>query len=504
MSSDVILRIEGISKEFPGVKALSDVSFNIQRGEIHAIIGENGAGKSTLMNILFGEYAPTAGNLLLKGNQITLDSPRDAQQRGIAMVHQELSLALKLTIAENIYQGRLPKKRSGLIDYKKLYTCASAVLKKVGLEHINPRTKLININHSQQQQVEIAKALSLNATLLILDEPTSALTPNEADMLLGIMRNLQKEGVTMLYISHKLEEVLAISDTVTILRDGLLVKSVPTSEIDMQGMISSMVGRDLEDGFVRSTYKADYSNTRTVLEVKNFYMGTSVIDVSFTLYEGEVLGIAGLVGSGRSELLQGVFGADKKDSGQVRIQGEPVAIHHCSDAIAQGLALVPEGRKSQGLFLQFNVLENTTILTLKSFIGRLGLLSKKAEKRQAGQYCKQLRVKTPSLYQKIINLSGGNQQKTIIARCLMNTPKVLFLDEPTQGIDVGAKKEIYEIIDTLAKEGVSIVMVSSEMPEILSLCDRIITMHEGRLTGEVLHAEATEEQVMTLAAGQVG
>ncbi len=502
MDCNSILRIDGISKEFPGVKALSSVSFDVVKGTVHAIVGENGAGKSTLMNILFGEYTPTEGKLFFEGTPVVFDSPRDAQKQGIAMVHQELSLAAKLSIAENIYQGRLPKKRGGLIDYKQLYKQSESVLKKVGLGHINPRKKVSDINHSQQQQVEIAKALSLNAKVLILDEPTSALTPNEAKILLSVMKKLRYEGVTMLYISHKLEEVLSISNQITILRDGALVKTVASEHIDIAGIISSMVGRDLEGGFRRKKYTKYGDSDKPILEIKHFYSNTSVINANFTLYPGEVLGIAGLVGSGRSELLQGIFGGDKKDSGDIYIEGRKVIINSCRDAIRNGIALVPEGRKTQGLFLNFSVLKNTTILKLKSFVGWSGLINRKSEREQARIYCTRLRVKTPTLQQKIVNLSGGNQQKSIIARCLMNTPKVLFLDEPTQGIDIGAKKEIYEIIDSLAQAGTSIIIVSSEMPEILSLCDRVITMHEGRITGEVYYDTATEERIMALASGQ--
>ena len=361
-----------------------------------------------------------------------------------------------------------------------------------------------NINVSQQQQVEIAKALSQNARFLILDEPTSALTPNETKVLFEIMADLKKKGFTMLYISHKLDEIMSISDRITVLRDGKYIGTLVTKETTITNMISMMVGREYSGGYTRAHYMDDddYAKAKPLMEVKNLSVKGKVEDVSFTLYEGEVLGLAGLVGAGRSEVLQAVFGADPRVSGQVFVNGEELTRKNTSEAIKHGLGLVPEGRKTQGLYLKFSVEDNMTIVWLNSTLKSLGLINSKSEAEHAQAYRERLRVKTPSLEQRIVNLSGGNQQKAIIARWLMNEPKILFLYEPTQGIDVGAKNEIYEIIDELAASGVSVVMVSSEMQENISLCDRIVVLYEGKITGTIRHEQANEKSVMALMSGQ--
>lgn len=499
MSDKVIYSIDHVTKRFPGVVALNDICMDIREGEILAVVGENGAGKSTLMNILSGAYEPSEGNLVFDGQKLQNLNPIAAQQMGIAMIHQELSLSNALSIAENIFQGRLPKNKAGLLDKGKLYRDSMELLKQVGLEHMDPRTLVRDINVSQQQQVEIAKALSLKARLLILDEPTSSLTPKEANILLDIMRNLQKKGITMLYISHKLDEVLRISNRIAVFRDGCLIQILQTEETRINDMISLMVGRKYSGGFVRDSYmeEKDYENRKPVLEVEHLNVGNKVKDVSFTLYEGELLGIAGLVGAGRSEILQAVFGADHRDSGVIRIKGKEVKMQSTVEAIENKMALIPEGRKSQSLFLKFTVKENISIVFLKKVLNRLGLNIGGGERKVARDFVSRLRIKTPSIDQKIVNLSGGNQQKAVIARWLVQEPDILFLDEPTQGIDVGAKNEIYEIINELSRKGTSIIMVSSEMQENLSLCDRVITMYEGKQTGELYHKELTEESVMS-------
>ncbi|MEG2710510.1 MAG: sugar ABC transporter ATP-binding protein [Clostridia bacterium] len=504
MGEKIICKIEHIAKEFPGVKALDDVSFDVIEGEIHAIVGENGAGKSTLMNILSGVYKQTKGRVIFDGREVHLDAPIAARALGIAMIHQELSLSATLSIAENIFVGRLPKGPLGLIDAKKLKADSRALLDEVGLSQIDPQTPVRAINVSQQQQVEIAKALSQDARFLILDEPTSALTSKETHILFDIMQKLKAKGFTMLYISHKLDEVMQLSDRVTVLRDGKYIDTLITRDTKIGDMISLMVGREYSGGYAREAYmsRADYASARPVLEVKNLSVNEKVHDVSFTLYEGEVLGLAGLVGAGRSEILQAVFGADPKKSGQVFVEGVEMTAHTTREAISHGIGLVPEGRKTQGLYLKFSVERNMTIVWLNSLLKCLGIIRAGKEHDAAQTYRDKLRVKTPSLAQRIDNLSGGNQQKTVIARWLMNQPKILFLDEPTQGIDVGAKNEIYDIIDTLAKSGVSVVMVSSEMQENMSLCDRIVILYEGRVTGEVYHADATEKNIITYMAGQ--
>ncbi len=504
MSEKIICSISHICKEFPGVKALDDVNFDIREGEIHAIVGENGAGKSTLMNILSGVYKPTSGKIIFDGEEVSPNAPIEASALGIAMIHQELSLSHTLSVAENIFQARQPKGKLGLINKKKLYADSRALLDQVGLKGMDPSTLIRNINVSQQQQVEIAKALSQNARFLILDEPTSALTPNETKVLFEIMAELKAKGFTMLYISHKLDEIMSISDRITVLRDGKYIDTLVTAETQISEMISLMVGREYSGGYTRAHYMDDndYANAKPLMEVKNLNVKGKVHDVSFTLYEGEVLGLAGLVGAGRSEVLQAVFGADPRVSGQVFVNGKELTKKNTGEAIKNGLGLVPEGRKTQGLYLKFSVGDNMTIVWLNSLLKSLGIINNRSENKNAQEYREKLRVKTPNLEQKIVNLSGGNQQKAIIARWLMNEPKILFLDEPTQGIDVGAKNEIYEIIDNLAATGVSVVMVSSEMQENISLCDRIVVLYEGRITGEVRHEDANEKSVMALMSGQ--
>ena len=500
MTDNIICKINGISKNFPGVKALDNVSFDVAEGEIHALVGENGAGKSTLMNILTGVYQPTSGTIHFDGRDVHFANPRQAQAAGIAMIHQELSLSPALSIAENIFQGRLPKNKLGLVDYKKLFSGAGIYTREVGLHGISVETLIRDINVSQQQQVEIAKALSQNAKLLVLDEPTSALTTNEADTLLHIMRELKKKGITMLYISHKLNEIMEISDRVTVLRDGCYIETMKTKETAIEQMISLMVGRTYNKIGMRANFIGDYSGKAPVLEVENLNSGGKIKNVSFKLYQGEVLGLTGLVGAGRSEVLQAIFGADKCDSIHTRVFGKQCRIHTCYDAVRLGIGLIAEGRKQQGLFLKLSVGENMSIVNLPEMKNLLRLISPRKENRRVDEYIARLKVKTPGSAQIINNLSGGNQQKAIIARWLMNSPKILFLDEPTQGIDVGVKKDIYDIIDTLASQGVSIVFVSSDMQEILSLCDRVLVMYEGEITGELTHHEATQDKIMALAS----
>lgn len=502
MNEKTIYKITGVTKEFPGVKALDNVDLEIREGEIHAILGENGAGKSTLMNILSGVYTPSAGRIEFDGQQVKLKSPLDAQRIGIAMIHQELSLSGALSIGENIFQARLPKKKTGFLDIGKLRQDSHRYLQEVGLGELDPDIKARDINVSQQQQVEIAKALSMNSRVMILDEPTSSLTVGEANRLFEIMLGLKSKGITMLFITHKLDEVMRISDRFTVFRDGCKIGTCNTADSSMEDMITMMVGRQYSKKYVRDRYMTDYSKAKKVLEVEHLNVPTKVFDVGFELYEGEILGITGLVGAGRSEVLQSVFGADKRDGGIIKIDGKEVSIKSTLDAIKNGMGLVPEGRKQQGILGKLSVKSNVSVVNLRYIRGKLGFLSKKQEEAKVINYASRLSIKTPTLEQKITKLSGGNQQKAIIARWLMNNPKILFLDEPTQGIDVGTKTEIYKIIDSLAKMGLSIVMVSSEMVENISLCDRIIVMYEGRVTGEILHQEASEDRIMTYASGQ--
>jgi ABC-type sugar transport system ATPase subunit len=505
MSGTIICQINAVTKIFPGVKALDGVSFSVHEGEIHALVGENGAGKSTLMNILSGAFSQSSGEIKFCGNTVNFTTPKQAQDAGIAMIHQELSLAPSLSIGENIFQGRLPKNRAGLIDYKKLNADAQVLMNEVGLTSVNAEVLVRNINMSQQQQVEIAKALSQGAKMLVLDEPTSALTTNEAETLLSIMRELKSKGITMLYISHKLAEIFKISDCITVLRDGTYIDTVETKNTSINQVISMMVGRSYnKTDEMRTRFMTDYNGVETVLEVCNLNSGNKIHDVSFKLHAGEVLGLTGLVGAGRSEVLQAVFGADPCDSISVKFNGKECTIKSSQDAIKHGIGLIAEGRKQQGLFLKLSVGENMSLVNLWNLKNKLGLISTRKESRVIDDFINTLSVKTTGAAQKISNLSGGNQQKAIISRWLMNKPKVLFLDEPTQGIDVGVKKDIYDIIDKLASEGVSIIFVSSDMQEILSLCDRILVMYEGYISGELLHADATQDKIMALASNHTG
>jgi ABC-type sugar transport system ATPase subunit len=496
MSEDIICRIVNVTKVFPGVVALNNVSFDIKKGEIHAIIGENGAGKSTLMNILSGVYYPDEGHIEFEGNVIKFRDPRHAQHTGIAMIHQELSLSRYMSVAENIYQGRMLTKSFGFIDRKKMISECRKYLTTLGVDNIDPRVLVKYLSVSQMQLIEIAKAVSLNAKLLIMDEPTSSLTTGEITLLLKIMKSLKNEGVSILFITHKLEEVLEIADRITVLRDGSYIDTLQKDDATLEKMVSLMVGRNFEKKAHRE-FIQDYSDREVILEVQNLSSSDRVKNVSFKLYKGEVLGLTGLVGSGRTELLQSIFGMEKMASGKVLINGKEVKINHPADAIKLGLGMIAEDRKEQGMLLKLSVQDNMTIVHLKELSSALQFINKKRSKEISNKYINLLSIKTPSLKQISKNLSGGNQQKTIIARWLMNQPKILFMDEPTHGIDVGAKAEIYKLIDELSKMGVSVILLSSELPEVLALCDRIMVMHHGQLKGILHHQEADQVKIMS-------
>ena len=503
MSENILIKIENISKSFPGVNALSNVSFDVLRGEVHAVVGENGAGKSTLMNILSGVYPPNAGKIYLNGLEASFRDPRNAQEMGIAMIHQELSLALNLSVMENMFIGRLNRNKFGFIDNNKNYDMCRNVLDSLGIDNIRPDALIKELSVPYMQMVEIGKALSLNAKLIIMDEPTSSLTQKETETLFATIRNLKSRGVSILYISHRMEEIFEIADRVTVLRDGVLIRTLVTAETTPKEMVSFMVGRE----FNNSVYK-DNSRTREkdvpLLEVKGLSSGKKVNNVNFSLYPGEILALTGLVGAGRSEVVQTIFGMYRKDCGEILMYGEEIEIKSPYEAIKKGLGLVPEDRKLQGLFPGMSVRENITIANLPNLC-RMYFIMKGKESEKSDRYIETLRVKTPmGPEQKVRFLSGGNQQKTIIARWLLNNPKVLFLDEPTHGVDIGAKAEIYEIIQALARDGVGIVLISSELPEVLMLADRILVMYGGSIAGELTHNEATQELIMEYATNQRG
>jgi len=499
-----ILEMRSVSKEFPGVKALDGVTFDLREGEFHALVGENGAGKSTLMKVLSGVYpfGTYSGDIIVEGNVKQFQNIRQAEEAGIAIIFQELSLVKELTVSENIFLGREPA-RFGIINWSELYRKASALLKDLHLP-INPRTKIGTLGIGQQQLVEIAKALSQNARILVLDEPTAALTETEVETLFEILRKLKSRGVGMIYISHKLDEVFAMSDRVTILRDGKTVGTHDTRDLDKEKVISLMVGRDVGDIFPKTAHKFG----ETAFEVKNVTAYDSdnesrktVDDVSFNVRKGEVLGIAGLMGAGRSELLMTIFGAwQGKTAGEVFVEGVKASINSPSEAIKNGIGFVTEDRKRFGLILEQTISDNMTLAGLKQVSG-VFLTNRSRETVAAKGAMSSLKVKANSVVTVAGTLSGGNQQKVVLGKWLLTKPKVLFLDEPTRGIDVGAKQEIYAEINKLAKEGLAIVMVSSELPEILGLSNRVIVLHEGKITGEFSKNEATPEKVMAAATG---
>ncbi len=506
IGADYILEIENVTKEFPGVKALSNVSFKVKRGEIHGLCGENGAGKSTLMKILAGVYPYESyeGHIYLDKEELkfTHSSIRQAIEKGIAIVYQELALAPQMTVGENIFLGREPNKK-GIINWYQLYSKTKEILTKYKLD-IPFSAKVADLSVGRQQMVEIAKALSENAKILILDEPTSALTEAEVDTLMDILQTLKDNGVTCIYISHKLEEFFRITDSITILRDGMVVDTVKTSETTTEKVIAMMVGREMKERFpLRNRKIGD-----VVLEVKNLTAYDPLTpdrkrldNISFTVHSGEVLGIAGLMGSGRSELVTTIFGEYGINiSGTVKLQGKEVHIRSAREAMNNHISLVPEDRKKMGLILMQSVVKNISLPNIKRF-STLFKINEYKELQECKSYAEYLSIKTPSLHTIVNSLSGGNQQKVVIAKWLMSEPKLLILDEPTRGIDVGAKYEIYKLINKLAEDGVAIIMVSSELPEILGMSDRILVMHEGKCTGILTREEATQEKIMTLAAG---
>jgi D-xylose transport system ATP-binding protein len=499
-----LLEMRDIVKEFPGVRALDGVSFAVEAGEFHALVGENGAGKSTLMKVLSGVYpfGDYAGEIFIDGTERRFRGIRDSEDAGVAIIFQELSLVKELTVGENIFLGKEPS-RIGVIDWPKLYHGAAKLLEELHLP-IDPRTETGRLGIGQQQLVEIAKALSKNARILVLDEPTAALTGSEVETLFAILRKLKDRGVGMVYISHKLDEVFAMADRVTVLRDGKTVGTDAVAALSPEAVIAKMVGREVGDIFP----DAAHERGATVLEVRglsaySLEKARKLVDnVSFSVRAGEVLGIAGLMGSGRTELLTAIFGAwPGRVEGEILLHGSPVRIDSPADAIRRGIGFVTEDRKRYGLILDQTILDNMTLAGLRRIGGNL-LTDRSREAAAVQGPMKSLRVKANSPLTVAGTLSGGNQQKVVLGKWLLTNPRVLFLDEPTRGIDVGAKQEIYGEINKLAREGLAIVLVSSELPEVLGLSDRVIALHEGRLAGEFSRAEATPEKVMAAATGQ--
>lgn len=496
MGERYLLSIRNVTKAFSGITVLNKVNLNIHEGSIHALMGENGAGKSTLMKCLFGIYIQDEGEFYLNGVQFNFQDPKHALENGISMVHQELNQVLQRNVSDNIWLGRYPKKR-GFIDEKKMQEDTLKLFHSLNIE-VDPRKKMSDLSVSQRQMVEIAKAVSYNAKVIVLDEPTSSLTENEVEKLFEIMRTLKNQGVGIIYISHKMEEIFTISDEVTVLRDGELVGTHFTKDLDMDKIIKMMVGRTLNQRFPKlpECHGADY------LEIKNLSTeyAPKVYNVNFTLRKGEILGIGGLVGARRTELVEAIFGARTKASGEIILDGIPITINHPGDAIKYGMALITEERRVTGLYPTNTIRFNMTIANITTYKNKLGLLSEARMIVDTDTQIKNMRIKTPNQLELIRALSGGNQQKVIIGRWLLTNPNILLMDEPTRGIDVGAKFEIYQLMIKLINEGKSIIMVSSEMPELLGVSHRIAVMSNGRLAGVVNSKETTQEDIFKLSA----
>lgn len=486
--------MRGIVKEFSGVRVLDGVSFQLSRGSVHALMGENGAGKSTLMKILCGIYPATEGEIFMDGKAAEIHSPIDAKRLGIAMIHQELSAFHELTVAANMFMNR-EYKRFGLLDEARMNRAAAEILADLNI-NIDPRVKMRSLSVAEMQLVEIAKAVSTDAEIIIMDEPTSALTEAEVANLYDTVRDLKSRGKAIVYISHKIEEIFAIADEITVLRDGEFVSHDKIAAFDHDKLISLMVGRTLDQQF----HKTKHDFGKVLLRVENLSRSGEFKDVSFEVHAGEVLGFAGLIGAGRTEVVETVFGLQRADGGDIYVEGERVSIRSPGDAIRYGLALVSEDRKNVGLNLVGSVKENITMANLEKYC-KFGVISSGSEKRACDELIEMLSVKTHSRDTLVNALSGGNQQKVILARWMSTRPKILILDEPTKGIDVGAKAEIYRLIDEFAAEGGCVIMVSSEMPEILGMSDRIAVMHEGDLVAVFDRGEATQEKLLTAAAG---
>ena len=502
MAEQPLLQMKNIVKNFPGVKALKGVDLDVKAGEVHALMGENGAGKSTLMKCLIGIQPPTSGEIIFDGQKRENYGPYEALNMGIAMIHQELSPVAHRPIMENVWLGREPVNKLGLVDHAKMAAMTRDVLKLIDLD-VDPRSKMGDLTVAKMQMVEIAKAISCNAKLIIMDEPTSALTDKEVTQLFKIINKLRNEGKGIVYISHKMDEIFQISDRITVFRDGEKVGTDRANDTTMDRMITMMVGRPISEMFPKIACEIGEKH----LEVKGLSKGRLFKNISFDVRRGEILGIAGLVGSGRTEVVEAIFGVRSLDSGEIFIDGKKVDITSPADAISRGMAFLTEDRRETGIFPMLDIQFNMYVANMDKYTHKSSrLLNSRKITNDVGEYIDAIRVKTPSPYQKVENLSGGNQQKVLVARWLMTEPTILFLDEPTRGIDVGAKAEIHSLITNLAGQGKSIVMISSELPEVLGMSDRVVVMHEGRVTGilDNTKEKLTQEEVMRYASGLAG
>ncbi len=489
------VEMKNITKTFPGVTALDQVDFKVKKGEIHGLVGENGAGKSTLLKILMGVHQkdPDSGDILLNGEKANINNPIMAEEHGLAAVYQHMMLAPKLTVAENIFLGEQPTK-NGIVDWNYMYKETRKSLDSLNLTKINPKSRLDSLTNVQQEMVAIAKAVSRDASILIFDEPTALLAEKETEELHKTMIDLKEQGVSIIYVNHRLDEVFEVCDRVTVLRDGEYVGTKEISEVTEDDLITMMVGREIGDLY----YKEDIEKGEKILEVNNLNSGQNVKDASFELHKGEVLGFFGLIGAGRTELLRTIFGADKIDSGEIKINQQPIKIKKPIDSINAGVGLIPEDRQSQGLALPLSVQDNCSLVS-SMYSSNLGVLDKKEEEKETKRNVEELNIKTPSIKQKVKFLSGGNQQKVVIAKWLNVDASILFFDESTVGIDVGAKKEIYKLMADLLKDDKAIIFISSYLPELLGVCDRIAVISEGEITGILDREEATEEKLLQLA-----
>jgi rhamnose transport system ATP-binding protein len=496
VATAAVAELRGVEKSFGGVHALRGVDLALAPGEVHSLVGENGAGKSTLVRILGGVHQPDRGSVLIGGDEVHMHGPRDAKARGIAVIHQEPALFPDLDVAENVYMGRQPLDRSRGIAWKRMYREVAELLQSLGVS-LDPRAPVQGLSVADQQLVEIAKALSMDARVVVMDEPTAALSSRETERLFRIIKDLRERGVAVLFISHRLEEVFTLSDTVTVLRDGAHVITASAAELDTTDLIRHMVGRELGELFPKEAAEIG----EPVLEVRKLRREGVFRDVSFALRRGEIAGLAGLVGAGRSEVARAIFGIDDLDGGEILRDGTPVKIGSPRAAMKAGLAFVPEDRQHQGLVLEMAIEDNATLPLLRR-LSRFGLVNRRRERELAQDFARRLQVKTAGLHLPVRALSGGNQQKVVIAKWLATDPKILILDEPTRGIDIGTKAEVHRIISGLAAQGLAILLISSELPEVLAMSDRVLVMHEGRLTGEFSRHEADQETIMQAATGQ--
>ncbi|MGB0665131.1 MAG: sugar ABC transporter ATP-binding protein [Pontibacterium sp.] len=492
---EYVLEVADVRKEFPGVVALDNVQLNIRPGTVHALMGENGAGKSTLMKVIAGIYQPDSGKVKLRGSEIKLPTPLAAQEAGIAMIHQELLLMNHMTVAENIWIRREPRNSLGLIDHQKMHDMTVELFERLNI-NLDPDVNIEELSVANRQMVEIAKAVSFNSDVLIMDEPTSAITETEVEHLFNIIRDLRARGIGIVYITHKMNELFEIADEFSVFRDGHYIGTHLSKDVTRDDIIRMMVGREIDQMFPKE--EAEIGDV--ILSVKNLSLDGIFNDISFDLHAGEILGFAGLVGSGRSNVAEAIFGVTPPTSGEILIDGKPVTIDDPATAIAKGMAFLTEDRKETGCFLPLNIQENTQVAVLHDQFVNRGFVDHASLHAKSEELCQTLRVKTPNMDEAIENLSGGNQQKVLIARWLLTNPRILILDEPTRGIDVGAKSEIHALISRLAQKGLAVIMISSELPEVLGMSDRVLVMHEGHVTGILDREEADQVSVMNLAA----